>query len=190
MRWSSRHKDMFTGKGPGLIGQSNTDGRKDGGRFGQTAGAIFPAGHRAVVGIKHLNAIPAQRCDIAAGGGVLPHAHIHGGHGEHGLVRCQQQGGRQIIGNSRRHFGQEVGRCRGNDNQIGLARQLDMTHFGLILQVEQIGIDLVLAEGGKRHGGHELLAARGDHATYGRALLAEQAHQLAAFIGGDAPAHD
>ena len=42
------------------------------------------------------------------------------------------------------HLGEQVCGCGADNNKISLTRQLDMPHLGLILEVEQVGINLVL----------------------------------------------
>ena len=158
--------------------------------LGQAAIAEFAAGHRALIGVKHGHTGRGEQFDIALGRLVLPHPHIHGGHGHHRLVGGEDQRGGKIIGNPARHLGKQIGGRRAHHHQISLAAQLDMTHLGLVLEVEQVGVDLVLAQCGERHRGDELLAALGNDAGDLAAALADQAHQLAGLVGCDAAAHD
>ena len=65
-----------------------------------------------------------------------------------------------------------------------------MPHLDLVLQVEQIGINLVLAERRERQRGYELFARAGDDAAHGDARFAEQAHEFDALVRGDAAADD
>ena len=166
------------------------DGEPDHLRLRQAAGAVFAASHRAFVGVDHVDAGLPQPADVALRRFVLPHAHVHSGHGHHRLVGRKDQRGRKIVGNAGRHLGEHVGSGRADDDQVGLAAQLDVAHLGLVLEVPQRGIDLVLAERGERHGGDELLPAFRHHAGHLAAALADQAHQLARLVGRDAAADD
>ena len=70
----------------------------------QPAFAIFAARHRAFVRIEDDHAIIAQLANIALGCRMIPHPHIHSRDRHHLGVGCQQQGGRQIVGDSRGHL--------------------------------------------------------------------------------------
>ena len=166
------------------------DAAENRGRFGHPPGTEFPAGHRAFVGIHHRDARLPQPVSIALGRVVFPHLHIHRRNGQHRLVGSEDQRSRQIVGNARRHFRQHIGGGGAYDHQVGLAAELDMAHLDLVLEIEQRGIDLVLAQRGERHRGDELLAAFGQHTGHLAARLADQADKLARLVGRDAPADD
>ena len=150
--------------------------------------AEFAARHRPLVGIHHRNACLAQPIGIALGRRMLPHPNIHCGHGQHRFVGRKDQRGRQIVGDACGHLRQQVGSGGAHHDEVRFAAELDMPHLDLVLEIEQRGIDLVLAQSGKRHRGNELLAAIGQHTGYLPTRLADQAHELARFVGGDAPA--
>ena len=57
---------------------------------------------------------------------------------------CRSRAARgEVVGDARRHLRQQISGRRRDDHQIGLAAQLDMPHLDLVLQVEEIGINLV-----------------------------------------------
>ncbi len=159
-------------------------------RFRQSSGAKLAAGHRAFIRVQHGHSRLAQPSSIALGRLVLPHPYIHGRHRQNRLVGCQDQRRRQIIRNPCRHFGHEICRSRANHHQISLARQLDMAHFHLILEVEKRGIDLVFTQSRKRHRRHKLLSALGDDAGHFPARLADHADQFAGFVRRNTAAND
>ncbi len=159
-------------------------------RLGQPARAIFAARHRPFVRVQHRHPVIAQSRDIAPRGGMIPHAHVHRGHGDHRLVGRQQQRGRQIVGDPRRHLRHQVGARGANHHQIRLAAQLDVAHLGLVLKIPQRGIDRLFGQRRQRHRCHELLPALGHDAGHLAAALADQPHQLARFIRRDAAADD
>ena len=159
-------------------------------RLGQAAGAVFAAGHRAFVGLHHLDPRLAQPGHVALRGGVLPHAHVHRRDCHDRLVGREDQRGREIVGDARRHLGEQVGGRRADHNQVGLAAQLDVPHFGFVLEVPQRGIDRLFGERGERHRGDELLPALGHNAGHRSARFADQPHQFARFVRCDAAADD
>jgi len=65
-----------------------------------------------------------------------------------------------------------------------------MPHLGLVGQGEEVGVNLVLAQGGQGEGGHELGARLGQDRTHGDPLSAQQADKLQTLIGRNSAAHD
>jgi hypothetical protein len=158
--------------------------------LGQAAGAELAAGHLAFVGLHHPHPGLAQPLDVARRRGVLPHPHVHRRHREHGLVGGEDQRGGEIVGDPRGHLGEEVGGRRADHHEVGLAAELDVADLGFAVGIPQRGVDRVAAERGEAHRGDELRAPVGQHAGHLAAALADQAHELAGLVGGDAAAHD
>jgi hypothetical protein len=75
-------------------------------------------------------------------------------------------------------------------HQIGDPAELDMTHLGLVGQVEQVVIGFLARQRGHGQGGHELRCRTGQHRRHRAARLADQPDQLQALVGGDAAADD
>ena len=113
-------------------------------------GAKLAAGHVSIGRLQNANAVSDQLGKIALRGGVRPHAHIHGRGNHHRLVGCQQGCACQIIGRAMRHARHNISRGRCHENKVGIARQLDMAHFGLIRQIEEIFINPVARHARKR----------------------------------------
>ena len=65
-----------------------------------------------------------------------------------------------------------------------------MAHLRLVIQGEELGIDLVLAQGREAQRGDELSAGGGEDRPHRDARLAQQPHQFEALVGGDPAAHD
>ena len=164
--------------------------REDRRRLGHAAGAELAAGHRAFIRVHHRDARLAQPVGIALGRLVFPHLHVHRGNGKHGLVGREDQRGGEIVGDPGGHLGQQIGRRRAHDHEIGLAAELDMPHLDLVLEVEERSINLVFRQRGECHRGDELLPAFGQHAGHRTACLADQADQFARFVSGNAAADD
>ena len=129
------------------MGKALHDRDKDGGRFGHTARSKFTTGHGALVRSNKADTVASEGRDIALGGGMVPHPHIHGRGHQDGLIGGQQGCGRQIIGQAIGRSGHQVCGRRGYHHQIGRARKLDMAHLGLIGQREQLLIDPIFGQG-------------------------------------------
>ena len=90
-------------------------------RLGKAAGAELPTRHLALSGFDDLYAIVCQLLDVSAGGGMLPHTDVHRRRDNHWLVGREEQGGREVVGNARRHLGEKIGGRRADENEIGRA---------------------------------------------------------------------
>ena len=159
-------------------------------RFRHPARPIFSTGHLAFVRANHQHAICPQLRQIALGGRVIPHPHIHRRRHEHPRIGGQQQGRGQIISPPLRHLGHQIGGCGCHDDQIGNAAQLDMAHLGLGGQIEQIGMHLFARQRRDRQRRDEFLPCAGQHRRHRRATFAQAADQIQRLVGGNAAADD
>ena len=85
-----------------------------------------------------------------------------------------------------RRAGDEIGRCRRDQNQIGLARQVDMRHRVRHPRIPLVGEHRLAGqclEGRRRD---EVGRPLGHRHLHVGALLAEQADQFGRLVGGDA----
>ena len=89
-----------------------------------------------------------------------------------------------------RHLGEQVGSGRRHHDQIGLARQADVADLALVVEIEQLGEDAIVAERADRERRDELLRRPGHHHAHGDAALAQPPDQVEALVGGDAAADD
>ncbi len=64
-----------------------------------------------------------------------------------------------------------------------------MADLGLVLEVPQRGMDLITGQGGKAHRRNELCATIGQHAGDIGPALADETHQFARLVGGNATSH-
>ena len=76
------------------------------------------------------------------------------------------------------HLGDDIGAGRRHHQDIGIARQIDMSHLVFIGQREQIVIDFIFGERGKAQRRDELGTAFGQNATHQAALLAYASDQV------------
>ena len=93
-----------------------------------------------------MHAVRFELVHIAPGGWVFPHLPIHRRSGEDGLVGGKQHGRGEIVGKPMGHAGQQVGRRRRDDDQVGFPGEPDMPDLGLVLEVEKLGEDGLLAK--------------------------------------------
>jgi hypothetical protein len=159
-------------------------------RLGHAPKAEFAAGHRPFARPDTLHAAALEQGEVRLRGWVVPHAPIHRRRDQRRLVAGQQGGRGEIVGEALRHLGDDVRGRRRHDDEVGLPAQADMPHLALVGQGEELGIDLVLAEGCQRQGGHELGPAVGQDAAHGRAPLAQPADELQGLVGGDPAGND
>ena len=87
-------------------------------------------------------------------------------------------------------MGEEVGGGWGDDDEVGLAGELDVAHLDLVLQVPQAGVDGRLAQRREGHGGDEVGGGLGQDAADLVAALAQGPDKFGGFVGGDAAADD
>ena len=121
---------------------------------------------------------------------MVPHPHVHGWHGKHGLVGGKQYGGRQIVADAGRHLGQQIGRRRADDDEVALAGKLDMADLTFVFQIEHVQIDLIFGHHAHGQRCDEFMRGFRHQRAYRDALPPEQAHQFQRFIGGDTTADD
>jgi hypothetical protein len=77
-----------------------------------------------------------------------------------------------------------------HDQEIGLARELDMAHLALVGEREHVAVDAILAQRLQGERGHEAGAGVGDHAAHRGAALAQPADEFEGFEGRDAARDD
>ncbi len=158
-------------------------------RLGHAPEAAFVLGERARIGPDPPHAARFQGFHVRDGGIVAPHAVVHRGGHQHRLVGGEQHRRGEIVGDALRHFGEDIRRRRGHDEQIGLLREPQMAHLRLVGQRKDVGINLLMAERRDRQRRHELRPAFGQDAAHRAAALAQPPDQLQRLVGRD-PAGD
>ena len=147
-------------------------------------------GHFARVRADDVHAVGDELREIALRRLCRPHPRVHGRRNENRLVGREQHGGGEIVGMAARHFRHEIGGRRRDHDEIGVARQANMTDVELALRIEQIGIGALAAQraGGKRR--DEALRGGGENAAHLGAAILQAPDQVERFVGGDAAADD
>ena len=166
------------------------DGGDDIVGLGHAAEAELAASHVPFHGADKKDAALPKQLKIGGRGGVVPHADVHRRRRQYRFVGGEKDRGRQTVGQAMRHFGQDIGRRRRHQHQVGLPRQADMPHLAFVGELKQVLVNLLAAERGERQGGDEPGAALAEHATHGGALGAQTADGVQALVGGDAARND
>ena len=133
----------------------------------------------------HLKAVLFELFDIVLHNPVLVHIGVHGRGNELGTPTGQHRGGEHIVGQSVGKLRADVGRGRGNDNQVGTLGQGDVLH--LVGEIPVKGIDHGAAAGEllKGQGRYKLSGIFGHDHLHRRVLLDKQGSQSGRLVGGD-----
>ncbi len=159
---------------------------EDVGRLGHAAhahlAARLPARRRA----DDVHAVGAQGVRVALRSGVLPHLHVHGRRHHQRAAARDAQRGKQVVGEPLRQLGHEVRGSGRDQDELAVARQLDMPHAVVDARIPQVGPDALPGQRLQGRRAHESRRRLGhDHAHLG-AGLREQAHQLRGLVRRDA----
>ncbi len=172
------------------IAEHGQDGIEDDQRLGHPPGTGLAAGHVAGIGANEADAVGLEPRDIPPGRRMAPHHRVHGRRHQDGLVGGEQCGRGEVVGMTVRHLRHEVGGGRCDDHEIGLPRQPDVAHLGLVGEREELVVDLLLGKARDRQGRDELGPGAGQDGAKGQPALAAPADQLEHLVGGDAAADD
>ena len=159
------------------------------GGFQHPAGANLAAGLLARIRTQYLHAIGTQLVDVALGGRVLPHLPVHGRCHQQRDVAGQAQGGEQIVTQAMGHLGQKIGRCRGDDDGIGVAAQFDVGHAVVDAGVEGAGEHRFARQRLEGGGADEMGGSPGHHHLHAGAGPLQVTHQLCGLVGGHTAGH-
>jgi hypothetical protein len=129
---------------------------------------------------------PPQRRDVVDGGRVLPHLGVHGRDVEQWTPRGEQRVGQQVVGQPVRGTGEQVGGCRRDDDEFGVAAEVDVRD--VLGTGPDVGRDGVVRQGGPGGGSDELQRGLGGHDLDVVAGLGEPAQQVGDLVGGNSAA--
>ena len=175
----------------GLIaGKAAEDRSKDCFGFSHPARSELTAGHSPLIGSDEGDAVSCERRQISLRSRVIPHAHIHRRGHENRLVGGQQDRSGQVIRQAVCAPGDQIGCGRGDDHQVGGPRELNVTHFCFVGQGKEVGVNLVLGQGGERQWGDELRSGAGQNRPHGHAGAPQQSGQFQTLVGGDTAPDD
>ena len=127
--------DEGTLAGEALIGREEPcDRGEDLGRLGHAAKPDLAAGQLAGAGADAQDAARGEGREVGLGCRVGPHLRVHRRGDQHRFVRGEKRRRGEVVGHARRHPGDQVGGRRRNDDQVGFAREADVTHLALVGQ--------------------------------------------------------
>jgi hypothetical protein len=109
---------------------------------------------------------------------MRPHARVHGGGDKYRLVGGEQYGGGEVVGQAVGELGQEVCRGRGDDHQVGLARQADVPDLVLVIEIKEVAEDTLAGQSRDRQRRDEVMGGLGEHSADAGAALLQPADQL------------
>ncbi len=138
-------------------------------------------------------AMPSARnvARLRCSGRVQPHAHVHGGRDQHGLVRRHAAASRRGRRPGRSPSWPSARRWRAPRPRRSAARLSSIWPISASsVRLKRSLIDLLAGERGERQRRDELGAGPGQHGRDAGAGLAQQAHELEAFVSRDAAADD
>ncbi len=160
-------------------------------RFGQPALAPFVTSHGADARLENVDAILLQFQYVTLRCLVVPHAHVH-----------RRAGEDRLVGGEQRSWSRDRRQCRppswrsrlavagADDDEVGLARQLDMTDLALLLEIEHVAIDMVLGEHADDSGVTNSFALSVITARTAMSLPLSRPDELQRLVGGDAARDD
>jgi hypothetical protein len=161
-------------------------GFDDVGRLGQTALANPPAGQVTLARIDELHAARGQHLEIPDDRGMREHVAVHRRRDHDRRRRRQVERRQKVIGDAVGEFADDIGRRRGDEQQIDGRSQGNVLDVGIRARLPLIGDDLAAGDGleGQRAdepGGG--LRHDGDHVV---AVLLQAARDLDGLVGPDA----
>ncbi len=158
-------------------------------RLAEPARAGLAFGERAIFRTDHLRAAFAQQADVGLGGGVQPHAMVHGrAHGER-RGGGQTERGDQVVGVAVCQPRQQVRGRRRDHDAIGPAGQLDVTHGLFGRAVPQGRAGGLTRQGLEAQWGDELLGTGGHGDLDLGTGVAQASHKVQRLVGRDAATH-
>ncbi len=136
MRGAGRDDHALAGEVPAGA-QAIERGRDDLVHRGQLADARLAAGEPSGLGAHDEVVAALERLDVRDRGEVLPHVHVHGRHHDDGAGARKQGGAHGVVGDAVSHLGDDVGRGRAHEGEVGPLGKLDVWD-GRALVAEQV----------------------------------------------------
>ena len=182
---AGRHDDLFSRQGL-FTADFMLDPLAEDRGLRQLAAACVAAGQVAAGRINDLKSVFAEQADIVPGDRVFQHGRIHG-RGDQLFALCGQDDGREhIVRDPVGHFGDDIRRGRGDQDQVRLFGDGNMAHVKLKVPVEGIDHTFRAGQGLKGQGGDKFGGIlRHDDVDLG-ARLVQGAGDVGHFVGGDA----
>ena len=81
-----------------------------------------------------------------------------------------------------RHLRHQIGGSRGNDDEIGFARNTNVSDVELDRRVKQVGMNALPRKRASREGSNEFLRCLSQYAAHGNAALLEPTNEIERFV--------
>ncbi len=110
---------------------------------------------------------------------------VHGRRDQHRRPGRHQDGGQQIIGDAGGDLADYICRSGGDDQKIGLIREVNVSYLRFLCQTEYLGCDRAAGEGLERQRRHKLHGPPGHHDLNRKTLPDKQTDQFHRLITGN-----
>ena len=117
---------------------------------------------------------------------VAPHLQIHGWGREQRAVARERERAHEIVGESVREFGQKIRRSRGDQDDVGFTRELDVRHVVSNARIPLVAIHRMAGERLKCYRRDEAGRRLGHHHADGCSQLDQLADEFGGLVRGDA----
>ena len=155
-------------------------------RFEHATKARLAAGLVAACWSEDRDSVAAQGGNIAAGRRVFPHLAVHRRRHQQRAIAGEGQCAQQIIGEAIGELGDEISRCRRNQQRIGVARKVDVRHVIGDACIPLVGENRLARKRLESDRRHEAAGCFGHRHLYAGTLFGEQANEFCRLIGSDA----
>ncbi len=180
---SRRDQDFFFGKSLGA--ERHRDFGEDLLGLEHPAHATFAVGVVAFRRAEYADAVGAQALHVALRRRVLPHLHVHRRRDHEGAAARKAKRREQVVAESVRDLGEEIGRCGRDHDDVPVARELDVAHAVGHARVPHVRVHRLAGERLQRRRRDEATRRLGHDDAHVGAGLDEKARQLGRLVGGD-----
>ena len=144
---AARDEDVAAAERSGAaLPEKGGDRVDDGIRFAHAPRSGFAAGEISRFRPHHGDTVGDEPGNVAADGGILPHARVHGRRRKHRLVGGKQDRRRQVVRQTSCHAAHDIGCRRRHHDEVGFPRQADMVHAAVAVRREEVLEDRLAGE--------------------------------------------
>ena len=155
----------------------------------ELARAAVPAGQMARRRGDDVHAARDERRNVLLRRGIFPHAGVHRRGDHHRRAGRHDGRGKHVVRDAARHLADDVGRRRGDQEEIRALGQRDMLDLPGVRAHKRVRCHRMTGERLKRQRRHKLACVLRHHHKHVNALLLQQTQNLACLICSDAPGH-
>ena len=183
-RRAGGHEDLHPVERPAT--KPGRDPIRDLRRLEHPARPDLPARLVAFSGAEHRDAPVEQGQHVRPRRRRLPHPAVHRRCEHQRRRRREAQGGEEVVGEAVGEPGQHAGGGGRDEHEIRPPGELDVSHPGLGLLVEQIAVHRIGGEGLEGQRSHELARGGGHHDPHLEAPVVQSSNEVGRLVGRDA----